>query len=280
MDIDDALNEGITTLNGLERKIAAVVLRKCCSSSAWVEEMVVNRPYQNFQSVRQAAIISNNDMSMSDWQEGFSGCHDFSNNDRSIHRLQDAYFDKFGVPFIVDEDGVENVNAANSSTTTKSSSTLSSLSNSLESALVLALASGNIEEQRTQARTRFMKTCIRKLANVLVSLGDPSKPVGFHQARIEKSLLQMDDVPKLDVHPSRAEFWNGTRLKGLLEHEYKEKDVELWGGLNYQKKLPKKINHVNHFEKGNAAVERISSTVVSPKARPIDTRRFFGGTFR
>ena len=125
-----------------------------------------------------------------------------------------------------------------------------------------------------------MKTCIRKLANVLVSLGDPSKPVGSHQARIEKSLLQMDEIPKLDVHPSRAEFWNGTRLKNLLEHEYKEKDVELWGGLNYQKKLPKKINHVNHFEKGNAAVERISSTVVSPKARPIDTRRFFGGTFR
>ena len=186
MDIDDALKEGITTLNGLERKIAAVVLRKCCSSSAWVEEMVVNRPYQNFQSVRQAATISNNDMSISDWQEGFSGCHDFSNNDRSIHRLQDAYFDKFGVPFIVDEDGVENINAVNSSTTTTS--------NSLESALVLALASGNIEEQRTQARTRFMKTCIRKLANVLVSLGDPSKPVGFHQARIEKSLLQKDNT--------------------------------------------------------------------------------------
>jgi hypothetical protein len=125
-----------------------------------------------------------------------------------------------------------------------------------------------------------MKICIRNLANVLVSLGDQNKPVGFHQAHIEASLLQMDDIPKLDVHPKRAEFWNGKRLKGLLEHEYEEKDVELWGGLNYRKALPQKINQVNHYEEGKS-VQRISSSVISPKARPAQRpARMFGGTWR
>ena len=208
--------------------MAAVLLRKCCSSSAWVEEMVVHRPYQSFEEIKKAAYITNKEMSPTDWQEGFNGVR-IIEYAPDIQQLEEQYYQTFAVPYFIDQD-LPNATAPSH----------------IVQELTQALTSDKSVQQKL-ARTRFMKITIRNLANVLAALGDNNKPVGFHQSSIESSLLQMDVVPQLDsIHPSRAKFWNGTRLKGLLEWEYKEKDVDLWGGLNYHKKLPAKPNHVNH----------------------------------
>jgi hypothetical protein len=259
IDIIQHINAGLVTLNSLERKMAAVLLRKCCSSSAWVEEMVVHRPYKNFDHIKNAAIITTKDLSKTDWLEGYNGLPDFSKNNPTIQRLEDIYFEKFEVPYLIDSDIID--------------STPENIIAAIETAL-----NDNKTEQQNVARQRLMKTCIRKMANVLASLGDANKPVGFHQAHIENSLLQMDSVPELECHPVRAQFWNGTRLKGLLEWEYQEKDIELWGGVNYHRNLPQKINHVNHFDEKTFKKKVL---VGPPRVIPPQKRtHFFGGTFR
>ena len=259
--VNQYITTGITYLNTIERRLAAVLLRKCCSSSAWVEEMVVNRPYVNFDAVKQAAYNCTRELSTSDWKEGFSGLSDISNNNQTIQHLEDAYFYKFGVPFLLDGDSGVDLDWD-----------ASTIIASLESALAI----GTVKEEQSDTRRKFMKGLILNLATLLASLGDKNKPVRFHQARIESSVLQVDTVQKLKLHPARAAFWNGQRLKGLLEWEYEEKDVELWGGLNYRRTLPEKPNHVNHFE--GKTVERATSSVQPPVSQPQRRQqRFFGG---
>ena len=263
----DSINQGLLTLNQLERKMAAVYLRQVCSSSAWVEEMVVNRPYLNFDAVKKAALITTKDMSSSDWHEGFSGRRDFSNNNSTLQQLEDTYLNRFSTPYFLDPDR-----------THSTPTIISDLKN------VLNDPNTTKKEQQQASKIKFIKACIRKLANVLASLGGVDNAAGFHQARIESSLLQTDVVPKLDdCHPARAQFWNGTRLKGLLEWDYEKKDVLLWGGLNYHQSLPEKVNHINHFGEGGAA--QLARTTVATKKKfvePVATSRqnFFGGTFR
>jgi hypothetical protein len=263
-----SINHGLLTLNQLERKMAAVLLRKCCSSSAWVEEMVVNRPYLNFDAVKKAALITTKDMSSSDWHEGFSGSRlDFSsNNNSTLQQLKDTYLNRFSTPYFLDPDRTHSIPTI-----------ISDLRN------VLNDPNTTTKAQQQASKLKFMKACIRKLANVLASLGDKDKAAGFHQARIESSLLQTDVVPKLDdCHPARAQFWNGTRLKGLLEWDYEKKDVLLWGGLNYHQSLPEKVNHINHFGEGGAAQSTRATASKKKWVDPVGTIRqnFFGGSFR
>ena len=266
MNIEQFVQLGIDNLNGVNKRMAAVILRRCCSSSAWVEEMVVNRPYTNFNTVKQAALNCTRDLSPSDWEEGFGGLKDIS---KQTQTWEDQYFAKFGVPFLLEDGNSVQKSSENSIDTT-----------TIIQNIQLALTNGVLIEEQKEARRKFMKGTIHKLASMLVSLGDKTKPVGFHQSKIESSLLQVDNVPDIDVHPQRASFYNGMRLKGLLEWEYKEKDVDLWGGFNYRRTLPDKPGQCT-FSQAEVKKSTPTSTVLKPVAQPVLQRQnFFGGTFR
>ena len=60
-------------LNSLEKRRAAVVLRKCLPSSVWVEAMILRRPFASADAAASAARAVAEELRPCEWMEVFSG---------------------------------------------------------------------------------------------------------------------------------------------------------------------------------------------------------------
>lgn len=66
------MEEAITQLNGLETSALHALLKRCCGSVQWVEQMLVRRPFAAWPQVQQAADDTWGRLSPADWREAFA----------------------------------------------------------------------------------------------------------------------------------------------------------------------------------------------------------------
>lgn len=121
--------DAVAALNAGDDDFVTEQFRKCCGADAWIDAMLLQRPFADPQAVHEAADVCFAEMTAADWQQAFN-CHPrigdvnsmrmkFAGNDRwsrgeqagvdaaaeaTLQALADgnrAYFDKFGYIFIV-----------------------------------------------------------------------------------------------------------------------------------------------------------------------------------
>jgi hypothetical protein len=86
----------ITALNSLDRHDAVSVLTECCASTAWIDRMVVARPFRDAPAILTAAEEVWWDLGADDWQEAFAAHEGTSPADPT-----GEYAEEFGYPYLV-----------------------------------------------------------------------------------------------------------------------------------------------------------------------------------
>ena len=257
---------GLSTLNLLDKKVAAVFLRRTCSSSAWVEDLLAHRPYGSVQALRARAAAATVDMAASDWREAFYGGRRVRRERPGsaaalaaaamLANAEQQYEDTFGIPFLSAVDGVGDGGPE------ADAADVARIAESLQLK--------NIAGEYRAAQRRLLSRCQAALGDMVRELGEKAgRDVGYLRARIESSSMQADSVPQPTadaihersggrLHPERTRFWNGQRLAQVLKHNPVERDIETWGGLNYHRGVTGKIG--TDVARGGAS---------SPPPRPL-----------
>jgi len=86
----------VAALNSLDRREAAAVLTDCCASGAWIDRMVVARPFRDAPAILTAAEEVWWDLGADDWQEAFAA-HD------GLSDTTGEYAEAFGYPYLAYE---------------------------------------------------------------------------------------------------------------------------------------------------------------------------------
>ena len=86
----------VVALNSLDRRDAAALLIHCCASGAWIDRMVVARPFRDAPAILTAAEEVWWDLGANDWQEAFAAHNGLSDT-------SGEYAEAFGYPYLAFE---------------------------------------------------------------------------------------------------------------------------------------------------------------------------------